>query len=270
MTRILILGASGFIGGALYKELCNYFDTYGTYHTGRIYSANKHFFHYDMEKADVYNILLELRPTHIISALRGPFDAQIAAHGQIAAYCRATRTKIVFLSSANVFDAFSNYPSYEYDKTLSESPYGKLKIQLENMFMKLPERQYAIARLPMVFGSQSPRIRELKYQLSNNEAYEVFPNLVMNVTNDDMLTRQIHYMINRRRRGIFHLGSTDLIHHSEFIEECCTRLGFENPFFKNVYTSNFDRFLAVLPRDKKLPKHLMFSHHEVVEELKPL
>ena len=270
MTRILILGASGFIGGALYRELCNYFDTYGTYHTGKIFSENKHFFRYDMEQEDIYNILLELRPTLIISALRGPFEAQVIAHEQMASYCHSARAKIIFLSSANVFDAFSNYPSYEYDKTLSESPYGKLKIQLENMFMKLPERQQIIARLPMVFGNQSPRIRELRYALTNHLPYEVFPNLVMNVTNDDMLTRQIHYMINRRRKGIFHLGSTDLIHHSEFIEECCTKLGVEKPFFKNVYTSNFDRFLAVLPRDKKLPKHLMFSHHEVIEELRPL
>ena len=270
MTRVLILGASGFIGGALYRELCNYVDTYGTYHTGKIYSENRHFFHYDMEKEDIFNILLDLRPTHIISALRGPFEAQVISHGQIAAYSRSSRSKVIFLSSANVFDAFSNYPSYEYDKTLSESPYGKLKIQLENMFMKLPERQYIIARLPMVFGSQSPRIKELRYALAHQQPYEVFPNLVMNVTNDNMLTRQIHYMINRNRKGIFHLGSTDLIHHNEFILECCHRLGVRSPFFKNVYTSNFDRFLAVLPKDKKLPKHLMFSHHEVVEELKKL
>ena len=270
MTRILILGASGFIGGAIYKELCNYFDTFGTYHTGRIFSENKHFFHYDMESEDLFNILLELRPTLIISALRGPFEAQVIAHGQIAAYSQNTGAKVIFLSSANVFDAFSNYPSYEYDKTLSESPYGKLKIRLENMFMKLPERQYIIARLPMVFGRQSPRIRELRYHLTHKVPFEVFPNLVMNVTSDDILTRQIHYMINRKRRGIFHLGSTDLIHHNEFIEECCSKLGFENPYFKNVYTSNFDRFLAVLPRFKKLPKHLMFSHLDVVEELRQL
>ncbi|MBL7474131.1 sugar nucleotide-binding protein [Robertkochia sediminum] len=268
MTRILILGASGFIGGALYKELCHYYDTYGTYHTGRIYSENRHFIHYDMEQQDVYNLLLELRPTIIISALRGPFEAQVEAHGQIAAYCRTNRTRIIFLSSANVFDAFSNFPSYEYDKTLSESPYGKLKIRLENMFMKLPERQHLIARLPMVFGSQSPRIKELKYHLENKQAYEVFPNLVMNVTNDNILSRQLHYMINRKRKGIYHLGSTDLIHHNEFIKECCAALGVESPFFKNVYTSNFDRFLAVLPKYQHLPKHLRFTHREVIEELR--
>jgi dTDP-4-dehydrorhamnose reductase len=136
------------------------------------------------------------------------------------------------------------------------------------MFMKLPERQHIIARLPMVFGSQSPRTKELKYHLDNKQAYEVFPNLVMNVTSDNILTRQLHYMINRRRKGIFHLGSTDLIHHNEFIKECCSKLGVESPFFKNVYTSNFDRFLAVLPKHQHLPHYLRFTQSEVVEELR--
>ncbi|TRZ42904.1 sugar nucleotide-binding protein [Robertkochia solimangrovi] len=267
MNRILILGASGFIGGALYKELCNYFDTYGTYHTGRIYSGNKHFFHFDMETDDVFSLLIKLRPNLIISSLRGDFDAQVETHELIAEYCKATGAKVIFLSSANVFDAFSNYPSYEYDKTLSESPYGKLKIRIENMFMRLPEKQFTIVRLPMVFGSKSPRIKELRYFLENKEAYEVFPDLVMNVTNVDMLTRQIHYIINRKRRGIFHLGSSDLVHHDEFIFEACLKMGYEHPLFKNVYTSNFDRFLAVLPKDNKLPKHLQFTQSDIIEAL---
>ncbi len=36
------------------------------------------------------------------------------------------------------------------------------------------------------------------------------------------------------------------------------------PIYKNVYTSNFDRYLAVLPRDNKLPKHLGITNEEVV------
>ena len=30
-TRILILGASGFLGHSIYKELSQYFNTFGTY-----------------------------------------------------------------------------------------------------------------------------------------------------------------------------------------------------------------------------------------------
>ncbi|GIR18009.1 MAG: hypothetical protein CM15mP32_1960 [Flavobacteriaceae bacterium] len=39
----------------------------------------------------------------------------------------------------------------------------------------------------------------------------------MNLTTDDFVTQQLHYIVNRNLWGIFHLGSTDLIHHDEFI-----------------------------------------------------
>ena len=265
MARILILGGSGFIGNALYKEFCSYFDTYATYFTNKSFSKNQHFFNFDFENDSIEFILKETRPTHIISALRGDFEAQIETHREIASLIKGKKCKLIFLSSANVFDAFSNYPSYEYDKTLSESVYGKLKIKIENLLMRLPESNYVIARLPMVFGYNSPRIRELRSFIDKKEAYEVFPDLVMNVTSIDKLTQQLHYIINRNRKGVFHLGSFDLIHHDEYIKEVTEKLGYENPLFKNVYTSNFDRFLAVLPKDNLLPLHLRISSADVIE-----
>ena len=69
--------------------------------------------------------------------------------------------RIIFISSANVFDSFRHYPSYEYDKTLSKSLYGHFKIKIEHQLQKLPKRQCAILRLPMVFGLKSQRIHEI-------------------------------------------------------------------------------------------------------------
>jgi dTDP-4-dehydrorhamnose reductase len=187
---------------------------------------------------------------------------------QIAEYATKAKCRVVFLSSANVFDAFSNYPSYEFDKTLSESKYGRLKIKIENMLMRLPKKNYVIVRLPMVFGNNSPRIIELKSALENKDAYEVFPNLIINVSSIDKLVLQMHYIINRNKRGIYHLGSNDLVHHDEFIVDLAKKMGVEKPLLKRVYTSNFDRFLAVLPKDKVLPKHLQFTHIDIIDEFK--
>ncbi len=182
-------------------------------------------------------------------------------------YAAVSGCKLVFMSSANVFDAFSHYPSYELDKTLSESIYGKLKIRCETMLMRtLPEEQYVIVRLPMVFGNGSPRIKELNNQILLGDAIEVFPHLIINTTTDAKLSQQLHYIINRKLHGIFHLGSTDLIHHKEFINDLVSMLDLNRtPIFKNVYTSNYDRYLAVLPRDNKLPKHLSITNEAVVD-----
>lgn len=266
--KILILGASGFIGYSIYKELCNYFKTFGTYFRPRKeFDNNKHFFNYSVEDNDIHEILKATKPDIIISALRGNFHAQTIAHTHIAEYALEHGTKIIFLSSANAFDAYSKYPSYETDKTLSHSIYGHFKIKIENMLLRMPAKQIAILRLPMVFGANCPRILEFKQLIAENDAVEIFPNLIMNVTLDKKITQQIHYIINRNKSGIFHLGSTDLVHHDEFIKDILAVINEKYTKTKQVYTTNEDRYLAVLPKYNLLPKHLQITSEKVLEEL---
>ncbi len=238
----MILGASGFVGNAIYKELCSYFDTYGTYCSNRSFANNKQFVRYDMEEDDIFRILEHIKPDIIVSSLRGNFPAQIQAHHHLMEYLVKADAKLYFISSANVFDAYSKFPSYEHDKTLSLSVYGRLKIKIE----------------------------EIKENIENNEPIEVFPNLIINVTNDDRLTQQIHYLINRNKTGIFHLGSSDLIHHEEFIKEVIEHLGNYHPIYKRVYTTNEDRYLAALPKDNILPKNLRISCQEIIDHHLPV
>jgi dTDP-4-dehydrorhamnose reductase len=132
------------------------------------------------------------------------------------------------------------------------------------MLLRLPKEKMGILRLPMVFGNSSTRIKDMKNAIIKNEPVEVFPNLILNVTNDDKLTQQIHYLINRNKTGIFHLGSNDLIHHEDFIKEVLERVGNFNPILKRVYTTNEDRYLAVLPKMNKLPKNLEFTYQDII------
>jgi dTDP-4-dehydrorhamnose reductase len=267
--RILILGVSGYLGSAIYKELHSYYKTFGTYRTPlKANENNKQFFHYDFEEDDIFEILNVVKPTIIISALRGDFSAQLTAHKHVFEYISSVKKcKIIFLSSANVFDAYSKFPSYENDTTLSNSVYGHFKIRLEQLFLKLPTEKVAILRLPMVFGVPSPRINELKLHLELDSPIELFPNLIMNVISDKKVTQQVHYIINRKKHGIFHLGSKDLVHHDEFIKDLVSKIGAKNPRYKLVYTTNDDRYLAVLPKENTLPKHLQMYSLELFENM---
>ena len=266
--RILILGASGYLGNAIYKELAPYFKTFGTYRKPKkAFVDNNQFLQNNVEEDDGYEVLEVCKPDIIISALRGDFNAQTIAHQHIAEYATAFGCKIIFLSSANAFDAYSKFPSYELDKTLSHSKYGHFKIKIENLLLRLPKKQVAVLRLPMVFGNNCPRIVEMKQRISENESVEIFPNLIMNVTLDKKVTQQIHYIINRKKYGIFHLGSTDLVHHDEFVKNILEFISSKKVKLKHVYTTNEDRYLAVLPKFNTLPKHLQITSEMVLQEL---
>ena len=77
-NRILILGASGFIGRSIYLELQSYFDVYGTYATNdEEYAENQAYFKYCLEEDNLDTILQEVKPAIIISSLRGDYELQV-------------------------------------------------------------------------------------------------------------------------------------------------------------------------------------------------
>lgn len=266
LKRILILGGSGFIGHALYKELSPYYATFGTYFSDKALKTNQHFYHFDHTEEDPLPLLRQLQPQLIISCLRGDFNSQIELHQALIDYVVHNNCRILFFSSSNVFDAFNNYPSYEYDKTLSESVYGRLKIKIENDLMRLAPGQFTIARLPMVFGLNAPRIKSMEAQMKAGEAIEVFPNTIVNINSDRKLSQQVHYIINRNKTGLYHLGSQDLITHYDFHKRLAAKRGWENMLFKQVYTTNDMRYIAVLPKENKLPKHLIPTCETILED----
>ena len=267
MKPILILGGSGFIGNSLYKELAPYYYTFGTYNKSVRFRDNNNFFSYDIEKGGLKFILNQIKPKLIISSLRGDFNSQLEIHHYLSSYVLANDCRIIYLSSANVFDSFQHYPSYEYDKTLSKSIYGHFKIKIENLLMKLPIGKFVIIRMPMIFGINSPRTTEIDESIMKDNAIEVFPNTIINVNSDIRLSQQIHYLINHRKSGIFHLGSTDLISHYDFIKTIVERRHNKLGVFKQVFTSNNIRYLATLPKENKLPNHILPSYNDILDDL---
>ncbi len=265
--RILILGASGFLGQSLFKELNPYFDVFGTFHTkSSVYQDNRRYFQWDVETEPISPVLKKTIPDIIITTFKGAFPAQLECYNELITYVVRHRKKIIFISTSNVFDTFTNYPSYEYDKTLSTSIYGKFLIKVENALLRLPNDYYNILRLPMVFGKTSPRLKEIFTLYDLKEPVDVFPNVIINATTVSKFCQQLHYIINQELRGVFHLGSSDVVHHKDLIKNIYEINEMKDPIFRNNYQSNQDRYLALLPKHNKLPKNYRISVDEVVED----
>jgi hypothetical protein len=58
-----------------------------------------------------------------------------------------------------------------------------------------------------------------------------------------------------------------LVHHDDFFKEIIKYLGLNNAIYKRVYTTNDDRYLAVLPKYNLLPKNLQLLSQEILTEL---
>lgn len=266
--RILILGASGFIGNALYRELHSYYDVHGTYckQHGN-FSDNHAFYNYCVEEGSLFLLLNKIRPTVIISAIKGDYQNQFKAHKEITDYALLNRNcSILFLSSSAVFDAKPLYPSYEKDLPSSQTEFGRFKISIEKMLLEHIPEQTAILRLPIVLGINSPTIFHLRQCIRHHATFDLFPNLVITATTINKVTQQIHYIINHSLNGVFHLSSTDMVHHDDLFREITEKISNKMPIFKSVFSSNEDRYSAILPKHNRLAKTHQITISEVIEE----
>lgn len=266
--RILILGGSGFIGNALYKELLSYFDVNCTYCLQHgAFSENQVFHKFCAEEESMFLLLNKIRPTTIISAMTGKSNSLFFAHQDIVNYALLNEDcTVLYISSYEVFDGKFRHPSYENDMTLSETESGKYKISIEKLLLEKIPGQAVILRLPIVLGINSPQIINLRQCIRHKAAFEVFPKLVITTTTISKLCQQVHYIINQSMRGIFHLASSDMVHHDDLFKEIAFKIGDKMPIFKSVFSRNEDSYSALLPKENNLPDSLQISVSQVIEE----
>jgi dTDP-4-dehydrorhamnose reductase len=268
-NKILILGASGYIGNAIYKELRPYFDVYGTYFSQEhLFGENQVFYRFDGECDDIEDTLNLVEPDVIISCFSSGYTWGIKVHEQLFSYVAVTQNcKLVFISTARVFDGLLQFPTKEKDKPLALSETGKYHLSIEKLIRQLPEENYLVFRLPLVLGVNAPELIRLKMAIKHKATFEVFEDLVINVTTDTHFPRHLHYLINQKKSGIFHSGSTDLVHHSDLFEEITEKLGDNTPVFMRSYASNTDRFLATLPAESIEVSEYNFTVTDVINEV---
>jgi len=266
--RILILGGSGFIGNALYKELRSYFDVHCTYCQQQgTFSENQVFHNFCVEEDSMLVLLNKIQPTIIVSALSGDFNNLYEAHKEIVNYALLNRScSVLYISSVEVFEGKSTHPSYENDPPLPTSSLGKHTISTEKLLLENIPSQTAILRLPMVLGINSPEILHLRQCIRHHAPFEVYPNLVISTTTVNKVCQQIHYIINQSLHGIFHLASNDMVHHEDLFKEIASKIGDKMPIFKSVFSSNEDLYKALLPKYNKLPDSHQITVSQVIEE----
>jgi len=268
MSKILILGASGLIGKALINELKEDYDIFGTSFSQSLDLCSGKAFKFSVDDfTRIDNILREVEPDIVVSALRGDFDKQLEIHRSVAKYLSEKKGRMIYCSTANVFDNNVESPHYENDQVDPESDYGLFKARCERELAALLGNQVCLARLPLVWGKDSHRLNEFLKKLMNREVIEVYDNLFVTNNTDIMVAKQIRHIIEQKVSGILHLASQDVVNHRDFLADIADRLGFNDPKFIEVSLEKDKYYLAVLSKEDVLPDYLRLNNVEIIDYL---
>lgn len=265
MQRILILGASGTVGRAVFRQLARNQDlqVFGTYCSSE-QAASPSMLRFSVESPDDICALLEqVRPDVVISALRGGFAEQLTAHERAARYLADSGGKLIYLSTANVFDGSLQQPHYEADPPCSDSDYGTFKIQCEELLRRLLGSRAVLLRLPFVWGRSSPRIREVKAGCAAGKL-EVYGGLSSNHVSDQQIAQVIEWIIREDKGGTFHVGTTDVVDYSWFITQLIAAMDTRQP---ELVIQEVPAVMAVLSARQDLPEALQWTSRKLIAYL---
>jgi dTDP-4-dehydrorhamnose reductase len=269
MAKVLILGGNGLVGSAIINELINDndFELYGTYSNNPSTFQEINWFKLDINDTNnIVNILDLVNPQIVISCLRGAFNEQLTLHTVVAKYLEKTLGCLYFCSTTNVFDNDLGQPHYEDSKVDSFTDYGKFKIECERTILEILKENGCILRLPQIWGRNSPRMSSLLKAIENKEEIEVYPNLFCSVNADTHLGKQIHYLVKNGLKGIFHLGTEDILSHKDFYEGLMKKLGYPSTSLKeNLVEKGY--FALLSNKSEVFPKELRITTLSVINLL---
>ena len=269
MKKILVLGASGFIGKAICEELSKEHEVYGTYYSNKIKPEGTMMLKLDIGNEDqLNNILQTVEPDVVVSSLRGDYVYQLEAHRNLAGYLDQHGIRLFYLSSANVYDAVTDKAHVESDPVGSSSDYGKFKIKCERLLHETMGPLVTILRLPMVFGKESKRILDIKEGLKRGGPLVVYSDFYLNVHANTLLAKQLAYLIDEDAEGIIHLGSHDVVAYKTAMSLLIKELGYEGIPLQFERIQEQPYYMAVITEKSILPVDLMFSVEQIVDALK--
>lgn len=256
--RILITGASGWIGRSLFLHL-HKFQPIGVYCNSTITSPTDRWVKADLRnEAEVADLLKNYQPDVIfhLAALPSPRknrEQPVLAEATNVGITKnllahlARDTHIIFLSSDKVFDGGDRAPTEDFPAD-SSNLHGQLKLQCEQIITAAHAR-FHILRLATVHGlgessSNSFIDKALKNLVLGDQVY-AFQNVSRCYTRIGELLDVLEMLIDDQHYGIYHLGSP-LKTYYERIRDLCEETGIA--WRGTLFATDGD----VLPRSQNL------------------
>ncbi len=265
MGRVLITGASGFLGGHLCRSAAGRWKVLAGFHAHRTLEPGVCPVRVDLEDLrSLPRLLDDAQPDSVLLAAALQVDAcemsperarvvNADATARVAEWCARRGRRMIYISSDMVFGGGEG--SYrEADEPVPLQIYGRSKLEAERRVAGIC-RDYCIVRLPLLYGFPAAGgacfFSRMIASFERGEAVRVFsdqfrsPGLVMNVAD------AILELLGSSCTGILHVAGSCRCSREEMARAACRLGGWPESLVRPVSTADVE-LAAPRPPDVSL------------------
>lgn len=221
MKKVLIIGASGLVGGQCYEYLLQKdYEVVGTYlnfkRSNLLYFDAIDFNNPLNDKilSTDFDVIIHTAALTHVDYCEGNEDESyknnVIATSNIISLAKRMNAKLCFTSSDYIFDGL-NGPYVEEDAPNPLNVYGQHKLECEKLIISQIDN-YLIARITNVYGEEQRNKNFIARLLNNN-----LSNSHLDLPQDQYATpinaldvaRALFLLIENEKKGVYHLSSTD-------------------------------------------------------------
>ncbi len=239
MKKLLLTGASGFLGRHILRLVQSDWKITGIYHEnapkeqGEFHQINL------TQKGRVEALFEQIRPDAVIhtaalskAALceQNPTFSRhinVEATRQIAVQCAQANIPLLFTSTNLIFDG-KNAPYREADSPNPLSQYGLQKLEAEQVILR--EYPHAtVCRMPLMYGDLPDTnnfFLDWMHRLENGILLKAFTDEYRTPVHAVDAARGLFLLLEKEKRGIWHLGGKVPISRYDFAMQMVKSFGF--------------------------------------------
>ncbi|MEO1402658.1 MAG: NAD(P)-dependent oxidoreductase [Cyanobacteria bacterium J06635_1] len=245
--RLLVTGASGFLGWHLCHQACDRYQVHGTFCTQPVSSPYFAAERLDLTDASALEALFyQLRPDAVIhtAAQSKPnhcqkhptesYQINVAASERLAQLCAEGSIPMVFTSTDLVFDG-QHAPYIETDRPQPVNIYGAQKVEAEQRILATYPAA-VICRMPLMFGAAAPTAQSfLQGFLSTLQAgkpLSLFTDEFRTPATATDAAAGLLLAVTHPGSGIWHLGGAERLSRYEFGQRMVKAWGLDSTLLK--------------------------------------